>query len=989
MAEKIKLLEADIDFEKLLKKGADAKKSIEFLKTEVKFFQNSIKEGKGIIASYQESLSKMEKQGKKNSKEYKTQEKNLNSLLNSQESNRQKLELVETNLRKQQKSYRLTKKGIDSYNKTLLDEINIIDKTDGSITQLEHALAENRKAYRGLTKEQRESVDIGGKLFKVISQQDQEYKELQKSIGTTQVDVGNYKGQIKELLGENVNLSKTFKGQIEQIPIVGQLLGGVYGILLKYAKAQRVAIATTKGSTKAFKIFNLLLASSLIGLIVVALGSLIAYLSSTQQGINKVNKILIPLKTIFSSLIGLFQKVGEAMFNAFANPQESIKALWKSIKTNLINRVTAIGGIFKALGKIISSGFTDGYKDLANSSLQAVTGVEDVIGKTKKFADETNKFFSEAYKRGERIAEIQRLLSAGEADFITKVAEGKEAFKDQNKIAEDQTKTLAEREAAVQKSIEILKETNNEQRKRNALELELLQLKAASNDTSDEDRAEIARKVAELKEANAQLLEAETTQQNKLNTIRKEANNKAIAAAKKRIDADIKSSQVALNRYILENDKINSTLDERVKFYQSALQKESNILKQQLDANKITQEEYELALLEKKTEYTERINEATISNLEKELDLYIANNQSKIEDETLLTEQLISEEENRLTEIYNRRLAILEEQRENELISDQDFLLQKLEIQGQYLEQKKELEDSFDEQKKEQLLLEKEKEQLDYENELEIRRLRGESEFQLRYEELERKRQLEIEQAKKKGVDVEKVEKKYAERKKLLDKQVQEAKLNAFQSVFGQIKGLFGEETAVGKAAAIAETTINTYKAATAAYSAMAGIPIVGPALGAVAAGLAVAAGIANVRKITSTKTTYQDGGLLQGNSHAQGGIPFTIGGQPGFEAEGGEFIVNKVSTAKYRPLLEHINKQNGIGVSNPSRLYQNGGIVTRNIQQTQNTQNQSIDYETMAQKIGERVGEANRQLPNPVVTVEDINTGQSNVAEVVNGANI
>jgi len=56
----------------------------------------------------------------------------------------------------------------------------------------------------------------------------------------------------------------------------------------------------------------------------------------------------------------------------------------------------------------------------------------------------------------------------------------------------------------------------------------------------------------------------------------------------------------------------------------------------------------------------------------------------------------------------------------------------------------------------------------------------------------------------------------------------------------------------IAKVAAIAETTINTYKAATGAYSALASIPYVGPALGIAAAAAATAAGVANVNAIKS-----------------------------------------------------------------------------------------------------------------------------------------
>lgn len=54
----------------------------------------------------------------------------------------------------------------------------------------------------------------------------------------------------------------------------------------------------------------------------------------------------------------------------------------------------------------------------------------------------------------------------------------------------------------------------------------------------------------------------------------------------------------------------------------------------------------------------------------------------------------------------------------------------------------------------------------------------------------------------------------------------------------------------IGKAAAISQTIISTYEAAQKSYSALAGIPIVGPALGAAAAVAAIAGGMARVSAI-------------------------------------------------------------------------------------------------------------------------------------------
>jgi len=92
---------------------------------------------------------------------------------------------------------------------------------------------------------------------------------------------------------------------------------------------------------------------------------------------------------------------------------------------------------------------------------------------------------------------------------------------------------------------------------------------------------------------------------------------------------------------------------------------------------------------------------------------------------------------------------------------------------------------------------------------------------------------------------------------------------------------------ALWKTFAIAQALVDTYASATAAFKAMAGIPIVGPGLAIAAAAAAVGAGLANVAQISKTEPPKAaKGGLLRGASHAQGGILI--------EAEGDEYITAK-----------------------------------------------------------------------------------------------
>jgi hypothetical protein len=96
-----------------------------------------------------------------------------------------------------------------------------------------------------------------------------------------------------------------------------------------------------------------------------------------------------------------------------------------------------------------------------------------------------------------------------------------------------------------------------------------------------------------------------------------------------------------------------------------------------------------------------------------------------------------------------------------------------------------------------------------------------------------------------------------------LNEKEKEAQMNniaAYGQVVGQLAQLLGKNTAAGKAAAIAEATINTYLSASKAYSAMSSIPPA-PLFGAIAAGVATAAGIKNIREIAKVQVPGGYGG--------------------------------------------------------------------------------------------------------------------------------
>ena len=111
------------------------------------------------------------------------------------------------------------------------------------------------------------------------------------------------------------------------------------------------------------------------------------------------------------------------------------------------------------------------------------------------------------------------------------------------------------------------------------------------------------------------------------------------------------------------------------------------------------------------------------------------------------------------------------------------------------------------------------------------------------------------------AADSKQIAKDEAQYKKDLRKLEVNDALNASADVLDSVVQLVGEGSAAGKAAAVASATIQTYTSATAAYASVVGVPFVGPVLAPIAAGVAVAAGIMNVKKILSTKTPGGGGG--------------------------------------------------------------------------------------------------------------------------------
>lgn len=185
--------------------------------------------------------------------------------------------------------------------------------------------------------------------------------------------------------------------------------------------------------------------------------------------------------------------------------------------------------------------------------------------------------------------------------------------------------------------------------------------------------------------------------------------------------------------------------------------------------------------------------------------------------------------------------------------------------------------------------------------------------------------------------------------KKFLGIQEQKDEKNTLSSITGMLRQGSKEQMAVQKAQGMAQAAISSYQAANSAYSALAGIPIVGPALGAAAAAAALAYGLANVAQISGIKLA--DGGLVKA---VTGGIPAVIG-------EGGsdEAVLPLDDTKAMRRIGGAIAEEGGAvgGVVVNINVAASGGVEAILDQLTDAARNgtvQALEFANLNYKVGQ-----------------------------------
>lgn len=979
----------------LLKVSADAREANE-----------NLKQSQAAVKELKDRMAELKDENKKNTDEY----KNLKAELKEQK------EAVSDYKKELDKLEDAHKKSIDTnkeLEKTLNDNLN----SQRSYQNQNEDLVRIREKLRATDDNYIENLE---RIRAQIEQNNEKIAEANELQTNGTLTIGYYKDKVTEAF-DAINV---FNGGISGFVSRAQAAGGV----------GKLFSTSLSGMTQGIKGMGQAIAANPLGILLSVLGPLIQKLSTFTPVTRAVEQAMASLSPVlnlvtapmqwmakgigtivegFASLVGsMSDSAGKAVELAKAEQQlntekilqEELNETAKRQIDDLIEKsedqTLSIKERSDALAEAarienenlaqqkaiaeesyrVAAGKLQESKNLTKdeiATLESGTTAEvDALMETKSLTDEELKTFREALS-------AKKQLQADETDALKDQKKKREALR---KEEAENAKKEADDAIKRQKDKLALFVAENASHK-NSLDQQINYEKAFTQRSISILKDELAAKKLSWEQYKAQVTQLQTQLRDNVEKIRKGQLQQNVESLKQELDV------------LLQNhDAKKSTLQQELDFQKMISQKKQEIINAEYEASDKTSADAHarnMARAEETKNLAAQNAEVALSNANAQLNVAEQLFERRKQGETEVTAQSIALDKTYYDQRYQLKLQELQqgnafnaEELKQKYASGQmlttaesDYLTNVLALQNEYSGQKKSLHDQENALQIEGIRKKYEEQRANATSEFDLQRIaeaeRHEVAMTVLKQQLEDKKITQDEYNAKEAAET----KTNADNKKKIDTAVFNNKLDLASQTFTNLQALVGKESAAGKAMAVAQATIDTYKAAVSAYAAMSAIPIVGPALGAVAAAAAVAAGIANVKKITSTKTPKAEKGALfsiGGKRHSQGGTLFTGEDGTRFEAEKGEIIgVMNRNAARHFMAFNNTFPAGGSG-STGGNYFAQGGIVSREVAQ------QAVNLDELAAKIAQ----ANAAIPAPVVTVQDIVTQSSSYVKVRQAAN-
>lgn len=798
-------------------------------------------------------------------------------------------------------------------------------------------LADKKSQLMAALKDEKKQLDEAGKAYKAGTLGQDEYKKAVGDAAKAQIDLK------KQLLDVNASISdnnREIKTNTTLLNSQEDSVDALRAQLAKNTKELNAMSAATRNNTDEGQklVTETKEISDKLKDMEKAVGdnrrNVGNYAESIQEAMSSTQGLSGATAAMATSLSGGVNIL--KVFNATlrANPilaVVSVILVLVSTVEKLMKRNSEMAANLKAAFapfEVIFSRILDGVTELLGGVAKAFEWITEkvvnLLSSIGLITEETTK----AANAAKALTKQELAIYEAETDNLVTLSAMRRELEAQRTIASDQLKTAEERNAAAQKAIAISKQM--EKAEIGVLQQKYNQIKAQNelSYTSKEDRRAEMQALADL-----QAKQAEYTAQ------RKRMVSQASGIEKQQIAANAAAYKAA------EAAKAQAA----IKAAQDAEKQKRALQEQTIKLFEEARTKLELSLQEKE----------------------IANDSIalKLENEKAYVEESLKLERYRL---------------EQGLISQQEFANREQAFQLGVLQLEQQM-------RKEQERTEKERKALDEANLRELKMANMTNEYELRQAALDAQYAQEIAAAEKIGADTALIQSKYEKAKEQNTKARVNAELTMTAGLAGQMSTLLGEQSAIGKAFGVVQATINTYLGATKAL-ATGGILGIAQAAVVIAFGMKQVATIAKQKdpdtKINTSVKKYAKGGQIYGRSHAQGGVTFRGDNGQVFEAEGGEnvYIMKRTASAEINA-LSALNEAHGGNSFGTSGLYKfaDGGMVA-GLSEANRVVKQAGSMKLSNESINQLAGvviDAVMSMPNPVVSVQDINSGQNDVSVV------
>ena len=351
--------------------------------------------------------------------------------------------------------------------------------------------------------------------------------------------------KVKKTTKDTGDAAKSAAGDFK---VMGVSLNGVKGAFAKVIPMAKLMFTSIRVG----------LAATGIGLFVVAIGSLMTFFTKTKRGAEMLEKATAGLGAAFAVITDRMSALGEGLVNVFTNPQEAVKKLWETIKTNLINRVEGMMLQFEALGTVIQGALNldfdeikKGMGDFGTATLQVATGMDEI--QQKNFGQSIKDITTEIKEETKAAIELKGALQGikdEERAFSIQKAKTRQEIQKARLEALDEQKTLDERIASLQVAADLEIATTE-------AAIDMQQRKLAAKQAEVDLGESLAEDFDELAQLEVQLIDMKTQSfqtQKRIATELETLTNEQIALDKKAANDKIKADDTAAKNK-LANEK--------------------------------------------------------------------------------------------------------------------------------------------------------------------------------------------------------------------------------------------------------------------------------------------------------------------------------------------------------------------------------------------------------------------------------------------------